>query len=522
MQKNFLVAAVLFSFIFIVYSISAVGLYNSNDAPQYFTGEALVQKGTIDMSSFSQDKHFFVYPDVTTIHGRFVGMRGYMISLLSTPLHVVAENIAPFFNTENMPQEVLSVGYKKELALTALFPIFTVIGLGFLYVLLQEIVKTTWISVLFTLLMAFGTYAWKYGTMYARQPILLALIGACMYFVWRAHSNKNARWAIYAYSFCAALTFGLDSILFLALSLYLFYYLAAHVRHDRKVLFAGLIYGIIVVMLAYSHYYFYGSFNFTLYHAYPIFSAIPEAKRAAFILSAPLFPTLFHTLFGFGRLPPESFTHFLPYPEVATAFSASFAQQYMFYGLFSVSPFLFLSALGLKADLKKHEKPYRQFLLFSALIFAIGVVMNSKNFGFYAANSYDIRYFYPFAMFLVVPSAMGCKKLWSAITNVFAGILVTLSLFFLTIFSLFMGWLGVLNMYKSSLTGERRIWVDHTTIDSLKLNSKTDLLNATFLNRENIVIPVFICLAIWVLLWGLLRILKSQNTSLQQFHSSAK
>jgi hypothetical protein len=512
--NNMRLAAIVLSIIFILHSISAVGLYNSNDAPQYFTGEAIVKHHSIDIGSFSADKHYFVHPDVTVVNGRSVGIRGYMVSLLTTPLHVAAEFIGPLLTTKNMPPEILSAGFKKELALTQLFPIFTIIGLGFLYVTVQEVVGVSWIAALSILLMGLGTYAWKFGTMYARQPIMLALLGAAIFLVWRIHNNKshkNVRGYLYIYALLAALSFGIDSILFLALSLYFGLYLFMNVRRDRGVLLALIPYAALVATLAFSHYYFYNNLNFALYNAYPVLLTIPEAERSAFLLSTPLFPTVFYILFGFGQLPAASFTHFLPYPEVATAFSASFAQRYMFYGLFSVSPFLLLSIFGFKSTSKKHTQPYTQLMIFSGLLFIIGILANTKNFGFYAANSYDIRYFYPYAMLLVVPSAMGMKRLIQGARQAYKAIVVATTILFLALFSIFMSWIGLLNMYKSSLTGERRIWIDHTGFNTLSSHTYLEYLNATFLNRENIGVAVLLCVVAILISLGIRQIFFPQT-----------
>ena len=54
-----------------------------------------------------------------------------------------------------------------------------------------------------------------------------------------------------------------------------------------------------------------------------------------------------------------------------------------------------------------------------------------------------------------------------------------------------MGWLGVINMYKPALTGERRIWMEIYDLKTQFFNhSFKDYLDATFMNRENFWIPI--------------------------------
>ncbi len=83
------------------------------------------------------------------------------------------------------------------------------------------------------------------------------------------------------------------------------------------------------------------------------------------------------------------------------------------------------------------------------------------------------------------------------------------------IFSLIMGWLGVINMYKPALTGERRIWMDvYDLPKDFSKHSFKEYLDATFLNRKNFWIPIMFSL-IFLLIYLSLKNLKIKKLFFQ-------
>jgi len=128
-------------------------------------------------------------------------------------------------------------------------------------------------------------------------------------------------------------------------------------------------------------------------------------------------------------------------------------------------------------------------MVYSLAYFLISV----KNFAFYAANSFDIRYFYPIVLFFAYLTAQSLNKLIQLGYNRKLFIFVFIMLGF---FSLIMGAIGLTNAYGPYMSEERRIWVE--IYDFIKVFSlqKNALLNALFPNRHNAFIPIIITLTI--------------------------
>jgi hypothetical protein len=114
-------------------------------------------------------------------------------------------------------------------------------------------------------------------------------------------------------------------------------------------------------------------------------------------------------------------------------------------------------------------------------------MLNSKVLIFWGGNQYDIRYFYPYSIPLAFLAAVGVNSL---ITLKKLRFLSVLFYIVLGLFSIFMGWLGVLNMYKPSLSGERKIWVEAKTANILNSYSLSELINHTFPNLINLPIAL--------------------------------
>ena len=92
-------------------------------------------------------------------------------------------------------------------------------------------------------------------------------------------------------------------------------------------------------------------------------------------------------------------------------------------------------------------------------------------------------------MLLVLPTGLAINeliKLRKDKKHAWALYLI-LTIFSATILiSLLMGWLGVINMYRPALTGERRIWLEiHNLFVDFSKYSYADYIDATFMNRYN-------------------------------------
>ncbi|KXK10320.1 MAG: hypothetical protein UZ22_OP11002000834 [Microgenomates bacterium OLB23] len=141
MKLPHLITHMLFAFIFIVYFSSAAGLFNSLDVPQFFTTEAIMEHQSLDLLPYQSDPHFFVHPDFIMYKNQMLGLRGYMQSVFSLPLHVAGSIIAPAFQVSQFPPNIITPGFQYELAITSLYAVFMIAGLFFVWKLMCELTK---------------------------------------------------------------------------------------------------------------------------------------------------------------------------------------------------------------------------------------------------------------------------------------------------------------------------------------------------------------------------------------------
>lgn len=217
-------------------------------------------------------------------------------------------------------------------------------------------------------------------------------------------------------------------------------------------------------------------------------------------LSTPLFPTVFSVLFNFGKLPASSFRNFdyLP-PDIEKLISKSYAQKYPFYGIFTVTPIIGLSLIW-PFLIKRRENRLWSFSLICSLIFGVGVIFNTKVLGFWGGNQYDIRYFYPYVMPLVVITGIVLGWILKKLHGLKRMIMISLCIL-LTILSIYMSWMGVLSQYKPALTGERKLWIYPLELSSYSQHSLISYWQATFPNGNNFWLPILISIIIISLFW---------------------
>lgn len=486
MSKQRIVTLVIFAAIFVGYFSSAAGLFNSLDVPQFFTTEALMEHQDLNLLPYQADPHFFVHPDFFMYEDQMLGLRGYMQSVFSIPLHIAGRFIAPFLITDQFPQNIQTPNFKYELAVTSLYALFMLVGLFFTWKIMVELTKNELLASIVTFSLAYGTYFWKYATMYARQPIMIMILGMAMYGFYRFF-KKQKPWALGLVLLGWGLSFGIDSTLFLSITIALLFILIPLLKTLKKNKSSWIMYvayilpGLAIFILnILGNQYWYDTFSFAQYDRHDLFASIPPNELGGFLLSVPFFPTIFYVFFSITRLDPAIFSYIEKYPKVAFIFSVEYAKKYIFYGLFAISPFFWPILLNMRT--LWHSKD-RMFYGVCCTIFAVGIVANTKWFAFYAANQYDIRYFYPFLLCLSPMLAFAIQKAqspgWKKYVFNFA-FTVTL------VWGLYMGWLGQLSMLLPALTGERKIWVDFdNSIAVLKQYPADQIWYYTFLNYKN-------------------------------------
>ncbi|KKP60339.1 MAG: hypothetical protein UR54_C0014G0007 [Candidatus Roizmanbacteria bacterium GW2011_GWA2_34_18] len=491
-SKTFL-PFIFFTFIFTVYFSSSVGLINSGDTPQYFTTEALITKKNIDIKSFNNDPHFFVYPDVYEDNGRLLSLRGIVFSFIMIPLHLFSNFIKNIFSI-NIFSPILKVpNFRYELAITSFFSVFSVLGLYLIFKLIKKVVKNDSVSYISVFLLSFGTYIWKYGNSYIRQGLVILILSFCTYSLYSFLNSKKRFWLI-SFFIMIVLSYGIDMFLFISLAffsvIFLIYLLIKKIYPFRKILSSLFFPTLFILFIFFCNYINYGNILSNQTHQQQINKKHIIKKQ--YLFSTPIFPTINHVLFGFGKISLSSFKNFkMLDSEYIKTMSVDYAKKYNFFGIFIVSPFLFFSLFYLyKIFFLKVSNNIYVINLFCFFVFTLGIILNTKVLVFWGGNQYDIRYFYPYVILLGLPLSLSLQEIIKSKNRLFKIILEFLFLLS-AIFSLLMGWLGVINMYKPALTGERRIWMEIYDLKTQFFNhSFKDYLDATFMNRENFWIPI--------------------------------
>lgn len=472
---------IAFGCLFVLYFCSAAGLYNSTDAPQYFTGRSLLEHRTIDISKYETDYHYFVYPDIFNHSGKTYSVRGYLTSTISLPMHLLARGISKLYYIEKFPQEAInSPNFTNELAVTSLFTIFSVTGIFFLWKSLTSQVGNGMAN-LFTIVAAFGSYCWKYSATYSRQGVMVMLMGVSIYLV----TKKRAHLIFIIW----VVSFGIDMFLFIGYTVFLSIYYYLNKENIKKINKKTICISLLILGLQLSlNLYWYNSLISSQTHRQITVSSIMGDKAINAWISTPLFPTAIDLLFASGRLHDADFTNFTKLPLKISEFaSVEYAKRYKFYGLFYITP-LAIPALG-SLILFRNEKYKRTLFLCWSLI-VIGIVGNSKILQFWGGNQYDIRYIYPYTIPFIFLSAITLKTMLMAVKPVMK-LIIWVFLIFMSMISIYQGLVGQINMYSSSLSGERKVWIEPWQLPLFFHKSTVpQIIDITFTNNQNYLIAV--------------------------------
>jgi hypothetical protein len=486
---------ILFTLVFTVFFSSSVGLMNSGDAPQYFTGEALLKHASPDLVPFKEDPHFFVWPDYYEDRGRVLSYRGFTTSLLSLPFHMAGRVFSPFFETLRFPVQTDTDGFPRELATVSFFTVFSAAGIMALWKIMRESGIGKFTRAAAVLLTAFGTYIWKYSSFYSRHGVIVFLLALFLFSFWRLLKGDKNRFVLALPAVISALAFGIDSILCISfLAVVILYHAALFLGRKQCFLkpfhhIPGVLVFMIIIIL---NWFYYGNVLSVQSLRSFQFEGIPMENRLGVATSAPLHIVLPAVLFNAGKLPSGAFTHFDTLPSAAAVFtSVQYAKINDFYGMFVLSPFL---VLGFVFPLFRRDRRILFLNGISVFLFFLNMAGNAKFYAFWGGNQYDIRYFYPFCILLVIPFAQVADGLLRK--GIGVRIATFLAVVLTGIWSMFQGFLGVIGMYHPSLGGERRIM--YASRDTVGY-TREDYVNAAFMNRDNAWIAVAVTLFIFSL-----------------------
>ena len=517
---------IFFGSIFTIFFISSVGISNTIDGPQYFTTEMILQNGNVNLVPAKKYAHFYSANDVSNVGNKIFSVRGYSHSIYTFPLHILARGMEPLVDTNNFPKNISGdKNFKHELLTCSIFALFSILGLFFLFKSIKNSTQLNGLAYLIIIFTAFGTYIWKYSAFYVRQGILVFIFGFTIFAFQKYFSYGKGRLLLFfAIAFHASL-YGFDLPGFGAFILSILFVFAAYlisryftlkklrgigiefVKILKDNITGTLIFTIVVLINILLNYIFLNSFTYIqtvkLFENNKSFGGL-----LSFATGTPIFPTIWWILFGGTPLPLESLSHLVINEEFISLFSVRNAMKYNFFGIFFISPFLlymFLPSFTLISDLKDNTKntthtflaklfDKRNFTIIFCMVYSLAYFLISvKNFAFYAANSFDIRYFYPIVLFFAYLTAQSLNKLIQLGYNRKLFIFVFIMPGF---FSLIIGAIGMTNAYGPYMSEERRIWVE--IYDFIKVFSlqKNALLNALFPNRHNAFIPIIITLTI--------------------------
>jgi hypothetical protein len=517
LKEPHLLPFLLFGFITVIFFSSSVGLMNTMDAPQYFTSEALLRNGNLNMAPFSSDPHYFVDPDIYYFKNQTLGVRGYLLNIFCIPIHLVSKYIFHYFQIGNFPTNVSRVpNFRYELAITSLFTIFSSVGLMIFWRLQLEMTKKKLWATIVTLILAFGSYIWKYSASYTRHGFEVLLISLSMYSIYRWLKNKkNYLWLI-IFHLVWGISFGIDMFLFFGITLFSAIIILdlgvkaignknkSDLQCLQKYILASLPAILILIVNIIGNYHWYGTPYFSQTYELPIIknAGIQKDLINAW-MSTPLIPTIFVVLFSFGRMPDSVFLNFNNFPVQVSIFSGiKYAKMFDFYGLFAITPFVLLGLILYFWYLIKGKiKIEKQYLLYLLVVFTAGIILNTKKMGFWAGNQYDIRYFYPYILIPAILAGIGFNYHFDnlkrkVLKKSFWILILSISVFF----SLLVGWMGVINMFMPALQGERRIYLDFSNfLFNINKNSVVDYFNATFMNWNNVWISVFILFILYII-----------------------
>lgn len=509
-----------FGVIFTIYFMSSVGISNTIDGPQYFTTEMILQNASVNLSPAKKFAHFYSANDVSNKNGKIYSVRGFFHTVYSFPLHIIARNIEPFVNVSDFPKHISrDQNFKHELLTCSLFSIFSTLGLFFLFKAIKNSTQLNGLAYMMIVFTAFGTYIWKYSAFYVRQGILVFIFGLTIFAIQKYSTSNKKRWLLLLVAALYASMYGFDlpgfgAFIISTTTITALYLLGkyATLKKVNGVFFefidivrnniaAIIVFSIIVFINIILNYIFFNSFTYIqtvkLFENNKSFSGL-----LSFATGTPIFPTIWWILFGGSPLPVESLSHLIIKKEYISLFSVKFAMKYNFFGIFFVSPFLlyifFKSGTLLTESIDAKKIVFGNFfgkmlrkvnfvIAFCVIYSLIYFLISVKNFAFYAANSFDIRYFYPIVIFLSYLTAVSLNDILQTNKNKKLFIFVFIAL---GLFSLIMGAVGIANAYGPYMSEERRIWIEIYNIQEIFTLPREVILNAFLPNRKNFFIPL--------------------------------
>lgn len=442
-----------------IYFASGVGVMNSADASQYALAQSIVDRRSLNIDPYQQ----YINPDYSSYKNHVYSNRNPGESFLLVPFYIMAKIIAPI---SNMPYGGDRPGIdssSKTEVFTAISSNMSAAGiLVVLYHLSFLMTRNMKASFLAVLSLGLGTLLWKYSATFQRQTLVSLFMISSILCLWKFHTilDKNLyRMYVALIGVMCGLAFLCDPVVVFMLPTIITGIIFISKRNGFPLANGLVIFGIFmcIFVLINQLYYFliFDSFFVTARH----FESGPTKwwlRDARFIFQSPLQHTLPVVLFSNDSIPKEAIAAFVwNDPALRRAESAEFATRIKYLGLFSLSPYLWLSVSGyyglIKADI---------YVALAFLGMVVGNLLPMAAYTmFYNPNSYDTRFFLPSAVALTAGMPFAARFI-AGVPGAPARLVLFGMMALAIAASVWNGWIGILAHYAPHVTGERRFDLD--------------------------------------------------------------
>lgn len=460
-KKNFIkklihhphfIAWILFIFFTTVYFSSTVGIMNSSDSPQYALTQSIIEEHSIKINNFNK----WVWPDFAVYEENQYSVRTLGESLAMIPFYILGKILLPFANFPY--KNPLHQGIIEESKLESLTVLtdatFGALLLILIFLFCLKLTKSIPASLLTVFTMGLGTLWWRYSSQIQRYPIAMFFYFLTFYVYYSSLNTKKTLTKIKI--FTLGLMLGITLIIDLSLLLITLFFLFVITLRILKIEFSfsklTLLYISLILPLILLAYYNYKAFNNPLTSAYLYHGVKPYLRDKNIIFANPVFPSILVNLFNTGPVPQNAFAKRIwNNTEIREKESIIWATRYPYKGIFTQSPALYFTILGLLIAFKRNKLLI--ILIFSMVILLI--IQNSKLLYFFAPNSYDTHYFLPAIPLLIIGLSVWIKNIFQIKNFLAKNIFIFITGLSICI-SIYNGWYANLTNYAPHVTGEHR------------------------------------------------------------------
>ena len=447
--KNHL-SLVLFLVFSATYFLSTVGIMNSNDAPGYALTQAIVENHSTRIDNFRR----WSWPDIALVDNHYFSIRPPGLSIISIPFYVLAKLFRPL---AGYPYAGKNPGIDSDSPVEALtiysIAVFGALSVVMLYKICITLTRSKIASLITSVSFGLGSLNWKYSSSFQRHALFILILLSCYYLILIYEKSKNKYLLSILLGVLLGFSYITESIALFIIPIYIFFIIIQSVKNEWKhkhFLITPIVISMIIVSSILHVYNFisFGKTNINLYNA----TEVKPWMNYSILFSSPLYPNLILNLFSNSGLPYNSFSQFLKdNPIIFANESAGYAMIYPYKGIFSQSPYLYLSFVGFFFFIKKYK-------LWSTVALSISfcvLILMTMYLEFYSPNTYDSRFFLPIVPFLSIGTVFFLNAL-KTINNIFLRLFMSSISLWLICASILNGWYSNISNFAPHITGEHR------------------------------------------------------------------